>query len=358
MKKKKKIIFLAYNLDIGGIERAILNYIKQIDKGKYEVYLMLEKKEGIYLDEVPNDVKIIDYNICRSNNIFFRKLMNGLKITYFSLKYYNKFEFSACFATSLKSSAILAKRFSKNNALWFHGEFWNNDDEANKFLKYIRADKYKKVVFVSNKAKYKYLSVRTDTRQKLYVLNNLINYEEMLEKCSSKIDIKKEKVTLLNVGRHEESPKKLTMLLECCAKLLSNGYDFDLWLVGDGPDHKMYVDLVRELGIIKNVKFLGKQNNVFPYYKSCDAVVLSSTSEGNPVVFLETKVMDKPIISTDVSDAREELNGYGIVTDNNCDSYYNGLKDFLENGYVIKNKFEPEKYNADILNKLYKLIDE
>ena len=30
--KKKKIIFYSYNLDIGGIERAILNYIKYIDK--------------------------------------------------------------------------------------------------------------------------------------------------------------------------------------------------------------------------------------------------------------------------------------------------------------------------------------
>ncbi len=74
-------------------------------------------------------------------------------------------------------------------------------------------------------------------------------------------------------------------------------------------------------------------------------------------MFLETKVMNKPIISTDVSDAKIELDGYGIVTDINEDSYYNAMKNFLENGYKIKRKFDPEKYNNDILKKLYKVID-
>lgn len=354
---KKKIIFLTYNLDIGGIERAILNYVKFIDKDKYDVYLMLEKKEGIYLNEIPSNIKVINYNICRSKNIIYRKFINFLKIIYFSLRYYHKFDFSACFATSVKSCAILAKRFSKNNAIWFHGEFWHNNTEANKFLKYVKADKYKKIVFVSNRLKKIYLNARPNTKQKLYVINNLVNYNEMLENSKKKINLKHEKTTFLNVGRHEDCAKKLSVLLKISSKLLNDGYDFDLWLVGDGPDHQLYVDLVKKLKITNNVKFFGKQNNVFPYYRLCDCVLLSSCTEGNPVVFLETKVMNKPIISTDVSDAKIELDGYGIVTDINEDSYYKAMKNFLENGYKIKKKFDPEKYNNDILKKLYKVID-
>ena len=355
--EKKRIIFFAYNLDIGGIERAILNYVKKIDKNKYDVYLMLEKKEGIYLDEVPDDVKVIDYNICRSNNVIFRKLINGFKIIYFSLKYYNKFYFSACFATSVKSCAILAKNFSKNNAIWFHGEYWYDEKEANKFLKYIRADKYKKVVFVANKLRDNYLKVRPNTKQELYVINNLVDYEAMLDKSKEKIELKREKLTFLNVGRHEEYAKRLSIMLEALARLLNEGYDFNLLLIGDGPDRKMYEDLVKEFNIDDNVKFLGKKNNVFPYYKLCDCVLLSSFMEGNPVVYLESKVMNKPIISTDISDAKIELNGYGIVTDFNVDSYYNGVKEFLDNGYCIKKKFNPVKYNKNVMSLLYKVID-
>ena len=81
------------------------------------------------------------------------KFENAMKLMFLSIKYYHKFYFSANFATSIKSGAILAKRFSKNNAIWFHGEYWNNHIDAQKFLKYIRARKYQKVVFVSNKIK-------------------------------------------------------------------------------------------------------------------------------------------------------------------------------------------------------------
>ena len=249
------------------------------------------------------------------------------------------------------------KVFSKNNAIWFHGEFWHNNVEANKFLKYVRADKYKKVVFVANKLKEVYLEARPDTKQKLYVINNLIDYNKMLENSKKQINLKHKKITFLNVGRHEEYAKKLSILLNASARLLKSGYDFDLWLVGDGPDHQMYIDLVKKLKITNHTKFFGKQNNVFPYYNLCDCVVLSSFTEGNPVVFLEAKVMNKPIISTDVSDAKIELAGYGIVTNINEDSYYKAMKNFLENGYKIKKKFDPEKYNNDILKKLYKVID-
>lgn len=355
--KKKKIIFLAYNLDIGGIERAILNYIKQIDKKRYDVYLMLEKQEGIYLDEVPKDVKIIDFNISRSKNIIIRKIKNAFKLLYFSFKYYNKFYFSGCFATTRKSCIILGKRFSKNNALWFHGEYWYNSKEANRFLKYVKANKYKKIIFVANKLKENYEIERPNTNQKLYVINNLIDYKNMIELSKETINLKKEKTTFLNVGRHEESAKKLTILINAVAKLLTEGYDFNLWLVGDGPDKEKYEKLVDELGIKNNVLFLGKQKNVFPYYKECDCVVLSSKMEGNPVVYLESKVMNKPIISTNVSDAKIELNGYGIVTGLNLENYYKGLKKFLDEGYIIKEKFNAEKYNNDILNKIYDVVD-
>ena len=81
--KKKKIIFYSYNLDIGGIERAILNYIKYIDKSKYDITLMLFKKEGIYLDEVPKDVKVIGFNVCESKNVLIRKMVNFFKLLYF-----------------------------------------------------------------------------------------------------------------------------------------------------------------------------------------------------------------------------------------------------------------------------------
>lgn len=356
--KKKKIIFYSYNLDIGGIERAILNYIKYIDKSKYDITLMLFKKEGIYLDEVPKDVKVIGFNVCESKNVLIRKMVNFFKLLYFSIKYYHKFYFSASFTTTLNSGSILSRKFSKNNAIWFHGNYWDNKEEGEKFLKRYQVKKFKKIVFVSNKSKEKYLDMVPDTKQDLYVINNLINIEEIAEKSKEKVNVIKRKTTLLNVGRHEEAQKQLHRLFQACKRLLNEGYDFDLWLVGDGPDKKEYEHYVKKLNIEDNVSFWGKQNNVFPYYKLCDAVVLSSNTEGNPVVFLEAKVMHKPIITTNVSDAMTEIGeDYGIVTNIDDEDYYLGLKTFLDKGFKIKKNFDPYEYNKNQLKELYKVIE-
>ena len=148
------------------------------------------------------------------------------------------------------------------------------------------------------------------------------------------------------------------MLIDACYKLINEGYDFNLWMVGDGDDHQIYIDMVKKLKLNKYVTFFGKHSNVYPYYKMCDAVVLSSKMEGNPVVYLEAKVLNKPVISTDIADAKIELDGYGIVVPYGLDGVYDGLKQFLDNGYVIKRKFDGKKYNQERLNKLYEIIED
>lgn len=350
-----KVAFLTKNLDIGGIERAILNYLNYMDKLKYDITLFLDEGEGIYLSEVPKDVKVINLNMCKSRNILWRKLCNFLKLSYYSIKYFHKFDFAASFTTTVKSNTILAKRFSKNNAIWYHGEYWNTEDEAKKFIKYSNSLKYKKVVFVSNYVKDKYLNY-THSNQELFVINNPIDHLKMIKNSQVDLGLKKEKYTFLNVGRHEEKAKKLTLLLNVTDRLLKDGYDFDLWLVGSGPDTDLYKSIISRLQIEQHVKMFGKQSNVYPYYKIADAFVLTSEMEGNPVVYLEAKVMNLPLISTDVSDAKIELDGFGIVCDKTEDAIYDAMKEFLDEGYKIKNAFDPVVYNRDVLSKLYEVI--
>jgi len=354
---KKKIAFFANKLGIGGIGRAIINYVNMIDKDKYDVTLFLNHKEGMYLDEVDSKVKVISLDISESKNLLIRKVKNAYVLLKNKLKYYHKFDFAANFHTTIKAGAILAKYFSKNNAFWFHGEYFQNQEEAVKFFNYTTVERYKKVVFVSYHSKEIYEKYTKNKNQKLYVINNPINYEEIIEKSKIDVGLKKERKILLNVGRHEEAAKNLSLLIKTVAKLINEKYEFELWLVGIGKDTDLYKKMVKDLNIDEYVKFFGEQNNVFPYYKISDAVILSSVMEGNPVVYLEAKILNKPIISTDVADASKELDGYGIVTDLDFDSFYVGVKNFLDNGYEIKHKFNPAKHNQEVLAKLYSMIE-
>ena len=84
---------------------------------------------------------------------------------------------------------------------------------------------------------------------------------------------------------------------------------------------------------------------------------MSSQFEGYPVVFVESMILNKPIVTTLVSDANKDIKDkFGIVIENSLDGVYEGMKKFLDEGFEIKKKFDPEKFNKDIINELKKVF--
>ena len=59
----KKILIVNNNLDMGGIQKTLINLLKEIHND-YNVTLLLFSKSGTLLSGVPNDVKIIEPNKC------------------------------------------------------------------------------------------------------------------------------------------------------------------------------------------------------------------------------------------------------------------------------------------------------
>ena len=67
--------------------------------------------------------------------------------------------------------------------------------------------------------------------------------------------------------------------------------------------------------------------------------------------------MNVPIITTNVSDSMIDIEGkYGIVTNCNSEDFALAIETFLEKGFVIKEAFDSQKYNQEILAKLDKVI--
>ena len=104
--------------------------------------------------------------------------------------------------------------------------------------------------------------------------------------------------------------------------------------------------------------FVGSTLNPFPYYKISDAFVFSSLYEGYGIVLNEARVLGVPIITTDVADAAIiTKEGYGILCDNSSEGVYQGMKEFLDNGYEIKKSFSAKKFNDKISKTLDELIE-
>ena len=343
----KKLLFGAYSLDIGGIEKALVILVNKLQEKGYDITLVLEKKQGIFLNEIDPKIKIIEYAPSNSKNKIQRKIINLIKRIKFTLKYKNKYDFSASFATYSLPASFIARTASKNCYLWGHADyltlFDGNAEEMKEFFIERNYDKFKKIIFVSKEGKDSFIKVFPEMKEKTMVCNNLIDANKILELSKEKIpeedlskinkleNTQKETTIFINVGRHQEKQKKLSRLIEAATMLKKDNMNF-------------------------KIIFIGKKQNPYPYFKIADCVVLTSDYEGYPVVFLESFILEKPIITTKVSDYKEVENKYGFVTEKDTKDIYEKMKNFILNGFEIKEKFDYKKYNEEILKKIENLF--
>lgn len=353
----KKILFTANTMCFGGIERALINLLKNIDYSKYEVSLILQKKEGDFLSEIPSQVNVSEYRISESKNVLFRKIYNRLKLIFTKLKLKNKYDFSACFATYSIPSSLLALSSSKNSAIWIHNDYYymynQNKNEVDKFFSSIKVSSYKRIIFVANESKDNFVNLYPNLLDKTRVCNNFIDYKRIQELSNEDVLENKTKKIFLNISRHDEVQKKLIRLIDATRLLLKERDDFEVWMIGDGPDRKKYDDLIQQNGLNNVIKMLGKKINPYPYYKMADAFVMTSDFEGFPVVYVESCIFNLPLITTiDVTDEYLDVKKYGILVEKDSNKIYEAMNNFLDNGFKQKEKFDPKVFNEIIKKKI------
>ena len=358
----KKVLFAAYSLDVGGIETALINLLKEICND-YEITLVLEKKEGIFLKELPENINVIEYRKSSSSNVFVRKVQNFIRQMMFKAKYKNKFDYSVCYATYSLPCSFVARVSSKKPILFVHNDYMsfynNNVKQYKEFFYNLQVFEYQKIIFVSNYDKAVFDIKMHEFANKTMFINNLIDYKKIINKSNEKVDDFKEskeskEITFINIGRHDEKQKKLSRIIAATKKLNRDKYKFRVVFIGAGIDDEKYF---KQANGVKNIEFLGVKENPYPYLKKSDCLLMSSQFEGYPVVFVESMILNKPIVTTLVSDANKDIKGkFGIVTENSLDGVYDGMKKFLDEGFEIKKKFDPEKFNKDIINELKKVF--
>ncbi len=357
----KNILLAAKNLEIGGIEKSLITLIHYFEENGYNVTLALEEKKGKLLKQLSKTVKVIEFKPYKRGLRSIRKIKNFIKQTKFIIKYKNKFDVSISYATYSKPDSFVARTASKNSILWCHADylaqFNGNTREVKKFFEDIDYDEFSKIVFVSRKAKDTFKQVFPEQKN-VYYCNNFIDSNKIYEKSKENIRIRytQEITTFLNVSRHDEKQKKLSRIIKAAALLKKENYKFRIIFVGNGKDTPKYKYLVEKYDLGRNFIFEGSQENPYPYFKISDCVILSSDYEGYPVVFLESFLFNKPIITTDVSDFQDIQNGRGIVAPKTTKGIYKAMKQFLEKGYKLRKSFNAKEYNSKIEKQLKKIL--
>jgi len=83
--------------------------------------------------------------------------------------------------------------------------------------------------------------------------------------------------------------------------------DFDLTIVGDGPDRARLEAMSRRLGLSDRVVFTGLVPDIRPHLEASDLFLLPSRFEGYPAVMIEALAAGLPVIATPSSPAMKEI---------------------------------------------------
>lgn len=124
------------------------------------------------------------------------------------------------------------------------------------------------------------------------------------------------------------------ILLRAARLVLATRPNAKFVFVGEGPSRKQWEALATELGIEKQVVFLGARHDMPGVYSSLDIVVLPSFIESLPMCLLEAMAAGKPVISTRVGAVPQLLasDEIGLVVEpHNVEALSTAIVRVLEN---------------------------
>lgn len=172
----------------------------------------------------------------------------------------------------------------------------NQSDGVTAVSKYLRDETYE----------------RFDIKKDIEVIPNFIDLHRF--KKSDKTHFKKaicpndEKV-VVHVSNFREV-KRVPEVVSVFARILDNGIEAKLLLVGDGPDRQRAEKRCRELRMCDHVRFLGKQDQVEDILSIADLFLIPSGSETFGLAALEAMSCSVPVISSNIG-GLPEVNIHG-----------------------------------------------
>ena len=359
-RNKKDLMFAAVNFDIGGIEKALVNLLNRINYDKYNVDVVLEEKKGIFLPKIISKANITELKVSNHKNIIIRKVTNMYRKLIYTILNYQNYDFSCCYATYSYSANKLALVSSKNNAFYVHSNYtyiYKDITDFRNFFDTRNIEKFKRLIFVSNESKNDFLEYYPNMIEKSITINNFIDIDSIKITSKEEIDIKKNNnhKLFVFVGRLEDHSKKLTRALN----LVKEIKNMELWIIGDGPDRKMYEEYTKKNKITSRVTFFGKKSNPYPYMKQADYIILTSEYEGFPVTYLEAIVLNKKIITTiDVSDDAINMGkDYAFIVSKDEKKMVEEVKEILNKNSKVKSIDLNKVQNKKML-KFEEMFDE
>ena len=383
------------NLNVGGAENALVSLLQVFDYERYSVDLLLLKKEGIFLKQVPKEVNILEepfeiqfydmpfsqvvvksFKKFRLDIIFSRILMSVFtknekvatirdqkkwKAMEFGIrKIPKKYDIGISYLENIPNNFLI----SKINADKKIG-FIRNDYEKLGMLPELDRPYFKKLTALLTVSKscesilkknFGDLGIEIGTMQSIFS-EKLINH---LSKEDVGINLSGQ--TIVSVGRL--APQKgFDLAIDACAIVLEKGYDIKWYILGEGNMRASLEKQIKSQKLENNFFLLGLEENPYKYLTNSTIYAQTSLFEGKSRATEEAKILKTPILVTNFPTVGDQIthleNGY--IVDCNAESIAAGIIELLEKkdlrDTLVKNLSLMQVNNDDELKVIYNIIE-
>jgi glycosyltransferase involved in cell wall biosynthesis len=313
--KPKKILFVISSLVSGGAEKVLSQILERLNRKDFEPNLAVFEKKGVYMSQLPPDVKL--YDLKKQRRIDFFNLI--VKLAY--IMHREKPDVIVSFLTYTNIVSILAKKISFSNSRLIISEH----SLTSISLKSARSAKVKAslVKLLFNLAD-KIIVVCKRLKQDMVI--NFKIHEGLIDVIYNGLDIERVKELSKEPLRHNwfnnETPcivavgrlvklKGFPVLLKAFS-LVRKQSPIKLVILGEGEERDSLEKISRNLKIENDVALLGFKKNPYKYLSRSDIFVLSSFWEGFPNVVIEAMGCGVPVIATRCPSGLEEIITDGV----------------------------------------------
>ncbi len=395
---KKRLLFIVQIMNCGGVEKALLNTLKLIDKEKYECEILTIFKEGKYLQFIPEEIKVLEY--CAPDYIKtmikgydkprFSEEHNFLKRIYWIFYYYLNKVYLKFFNKNLIFKKIY-KRMHKNNIfdnydaiIDFHGYgcfttyiaayekgemkriSWIH--EQNIYWEYELISscygKFDHIFACAQDCRDNFIKKFPQYKNKISIYYNYLDINEIKRKADlfvpDEFNDTNNKLKIVSVGR-VDGQKAFNRVVKVAKILKSKGYKFYWIVVGDGSQLDGLRKSVTDENLESYVNFIGYRSNPYVYIKNADLYVQTSVAEGFCTTISEAIVLGKAVVTTDVSGANEQLDNStcGIIVSHSVEDISDAIKKLIEDKELLDSlSMNSRNKNMDFsqeIKKLYKV---
>lgn len=357
--QKKRVLFFIPTLMNGGAERVLVNLVNNMDFDRFDISVKTVMNTGRYVESLD---KRIHYSSIfpgyMRGTTWLLKLLSPKHA--YNLYIGDKYDIVVSYLEGCTSRIIAGCSNPKvKKVSWAHIEMLNPQSFSANFRSFDEAIKcyesYDKIVCVSERVKECFDKL-TGLGKKSIVLYNTVDTDEIMQRMNEPVEdliFSSDCVNIISVAKLSPT-KGFDRLAHIHKKLLDDGIKNHVYILGTGSAQYDIEPYLEQEHLTDSFTFLGYRENPYKYVSKSDMYVCSSRREGFSTAVTEALIIGVPVVSTRCSGAEELLgrnNEYGIVTDNDEEPLYQGIKQMLSDRGTLDRYRQQAKERGKFFSK-------